>query len=156
MSWLFFKEFPGCKSEELFESIKVLEKCYPPFVKKMDALVIPAGYTCEIIGTNLIQTVDQINQRSITSHLEGMPGQCSYCVLYNIGFFANKNTLRDVHLAYIEQFVKDILGYTGMVITTITPDILAYFESKGYKIQFKLRNKRTGNMVFTLLKVFDE
>ena len=157
MSTLFFKNFSGCQPHVLKEYIDELlaDKEVGKFMAtEMAKLPIPEGYTITI-HNGYIKTEDMKTNRNVSTYIDGMPHQCGYCVLGNLDCFGVSHFPREVHMNYVEQFVRDILGYTGIVLTLVDIDKITYFQTRVYEVKWEFVNKRTGHEVATLFKELD-
>ena len=156
MSTLFFKNFSGCQPHVLKEYIDELlaDKEVGKFMAtEMAKLPVPEGYTITI-HNGYIKTEDMKTNRNVSTYIDGMPHQCGYCVLGGI-VFPTTAPMHEVHMNYVEQFVRDILGYTGIVLTLVDVEKIKWFQTRGYTIKWTFVNKRTNHEVATLFKELD-
>ena len=158
MSTLFFKNFDGCHphalKDHIDEILAVKGEVGDFMAVELAKLPVPKDYLIEI-GNGYIKTTNTKTNRYVLTYIDGMPYQCGYCVLGNFCGFEFPSLPREIHMNYVEQFVRDILGYTGIVITLIGKEKIAWLRTRGYTIKWTFVNKRTGNKVATLFKELD-
>src|SRR3990167_7315096 len=151
MSMLFFKHFDGCQPYALknyIDELLAIKGTIGEFMAdEMNKLPVPKDYLIEI-GDGCFRTTDKKTNRSVTTYIDGMPHQCGYCVLGGFGF-PTTALLREVHMNYVEQFIRDILGYTGIVLTLVDKDKIEWFKTGGYESKWTFINKRTEHEVVT-------